>query len=136
MIELVKETLLKVKSDQNYVLLEGLVNSGKLIMEEDQLELRFMDEFFMVEKHIGEVVGIIGLQYNAEKHHIESHEVVYEEFPEPPQAPVKVKGEGDEEDEEEEKPAEEEEEGEEKLPKFKVEDYKWTVTDRKPRNLP
>ena len=60
-IDLVKDTLMSIKTDQNFVLLEGLVNSGKLIMEDDQLELRYMDEFFMVEKHIGEVIGVIGL---------------------------------------------------------------------------
>ena len=44
--------------------------------------------------------------------------------------PVKAKA----EDEEEEQPPAEEEE--QKKPAFKPEDYKWTVTDRKPKNLP
>ena len=89
-----------------------------------------MDELFMIEKHIGEVQAIVGLQFNSEKEYIEDYEIQYEEFPEPEQVPVKVKA----EDEEEEQPPAEEEE--QKKPAFKPEDYKWTVTDRKPKNLP
>ena len=49
----------------------------------------------------------------------------------------KVKGEGEEGEEgEEEQPPAEEEEGEDKKPKFNVEDHQWTVTNRKPKNLP
>jgi hypothetical protein len=29
--------------------------------EDDRLELRFMDELFMIEKHIGEVQAVVGL---------------------------------------------------------------------------
>ena len=43
-------------------MLEGFCNSGKLDSKEESLQLRFMDEFFAIEKTIGEVVGVIGLQ--------------------------------------------------------------------------
>ncbi len=45
----------------------------------------------------------------------------------------KPKAEGEEGEEQEEEPPED---GEEKKPLFKIEDYKWTVTDKKPRNFP
>ena len=86
----------------------------------------------MIEKQIGEVQAIIGLQFNSEKEYIEEYEIQYEEFPEPEVATVKQKGDGEEE-EEEQPPAEEEEK---KEPAFKIEDKRWTVTDRKPKNLP
>lgn len=59
-----------------------------------------MDELFMIEKHIGEVQAIIGLQFNSEKEYIEEYEVQYEEFPEPEPLPEKSKVEGEEDEEE------------------------------------
>jgi len=59
-----------------------------------------MDELFMIEKQIGEVQAIIGLQFNSEKEYIEEYEIQYEEFPEPEVATVKQKGDGEEEEEE------------------------------------
>jgi hypothetical protein len=44
-------------------------------------------------------------------------------------------GEGEEPEAAEEPPAEGDD-GEKKKPAFKVEDWKWTVTDRRPKNLP
>ena len=41
--------------------MEGFCNSNKLINDDDKLELRYMDEFFKIEKNIGEVIAIIGL---------------------------------------------------------------------------
>lgn len=64
-------------------MIEGLCNSNKLILEEDKLELRFMDELFMVEKHIGDVCSVIGLQFHYDKDKEDENEIVYEEFPEP-----------------------------------------------------
>lgn len=60
-IDLIKHTINKVKKQQRYILLEGFCNSGKLIFDDDRLELRYMDELFMIEKQIGEVQAIIGL---------------------------------------------------------------------------
>jgi len=129
-VDLIKHTVQQVRRGQRFILLEGFCNSGKLIFDDDRFELRYMDELFMIEKHIGEVQAIVGLQFISEKEYIEDYEIQYEEFPEPEQVPVKVKG----EDEEEEQPPAEEEE--QKKPAFKPEEYKWTVTDRKPKNLP
>jgi hypothetical protein len=131
-VELIRQTVAKVRTTQRYILLEGFCNSGKLILDDDKFELRHMDELFMIEKYIGEVQAVIGLQFNSEKEYIEEYEIRYEEFPEPEAVPEKVRGEGDEE--EEQPPAEEEEE--KKQPAFKIEDKKWTITDRKPKNLP
>lgn len=112
-----------MRRDQHYILLEGLCNSGKLVTDDDRLELRFMDEMFMIEKHIGEIQAVVSLQFNYEKEYTEEHEVQYEEFPEPEPVPVreKVEGEEDEQEQEPEAPAEDDEEN--KAPKFKPEDY-------------
>lgn len=83
-IQLVKQTIDSVTDYYQFILLEGLCNSQKLIFDDDRLELRFMDEFFMIEKNIGEVQAIIGLQFNYEKEHFEEEEIEYEQFPEPP----------------------------------------------------
>lgn len=55
-VELVCHTIAQQRRpSQSFILLEGLCNSARLSGEEDRLELRFMDELFMIEKHIGEV---------------------------------------------------------------------------------
>ncbi len=109
-IQLIKETLAQVRTNQKYVIIEGLCNSSKLVKEDDKLELRYMDELFMLEKHIGEVCAIIGLQFNYEKELIEEHEIQYEAFPEEPVVEEKPKVEGEEGEEAEEQPPAEEEE--------------------------
>ena len=51
-----------------YLIIEGLCSSPSLLKEEeDKLELRLMDELFAVEKIIGEVQGVIGLQFKVQK---------------------------------------------------------------------
>jgi hypothetical protein len=72
--------------------------------------------------------------YNLEDADLEDKEIVWEQFPEKEEKVVVKKAEGDEEEEAEQPPPEDEEEN--KKPKFNVEDHKWTVTDRKPKNLP
>lgn len=42
-----------------------------------------MDELFMVEKYIGEVCSVIGLQFILEKDKEDEHEIEYEQFPDP-----------------------------------------------------
>jgi hypothetical protein len=116
-------------------MIEGFCNSGKLIFDDDRLELRYMDELFMIEKYIGEVQSVIGLQFNAEREYIEEYEIEYESFPEPEVVEVKKRGEGEEgEEQQEEQPPVDGEET--KKPAFRVEDWRWTITDRKPKNLP
>lgn len=123
---------------QSFILLEGMCNSGRLPVEEDRLELRFMDELFMIEKHIGEVQAVVGLQFETEKEYTEENEIEYEVFPDPEPVAVAKKpvGEDGEEVEAEPEAAADGDDGEKKKPAFKVEDWKWTVTDRKPKNLP
>jgi len=81
-VELIKETIKDKRTNQKFILIEGFCNSGKLLNEDDRLELRFMDELFCIEKHIGDVVAIIGLQFHIEKDAIDDAEIVYEEFEE------------------------------------------------------
>jgi len=44
------------------------------------MELRLMDELFAVEKNIGEVQAVIGLQFNSEKEYIDEEEIEYLKF--------------------------------------------------------
>lgn len=125
-IELLKHTLSQVRtSTQRYVLLEGLCNSSRLVGTDDRLELRLMDELFAVERNLGEVQAVIGLQFNSEKEYIDEDEVEFEQF--------------DLDSSREDQPAAEGEEGGEVIKKkpaaFRPEDWKWTATDRRPRNL-
>jgi hypothetical protein len=140
-VELVCTTIAQQRRPyQSFILLEGLCNSGRLVSEEDRLALRFMDELFMIEKHIGEVQAIVGLQFESEREYIDENEVEYEVFPEPEIVEVKKKPAGGEDGEEAEAepeaPADGGDDGEKKKPAFKVEEYKWTVSDRRPKNLP
>lgn len=54
-MELLKETIAKLSTNQKYVIIEGMCNTNKLFEENDKLELRFMDEFFEIEKNIGDI---------------------------------------------------------------------------------
>lgn len=58
-----------------------------------------MDEFFNIEKSIGEVVAVIGLQFNYEKEYIEDNEIEYESFPEPEVVVIKKPVDGEDEEE-------------------------------------
>lgn len=60
-VEVIKNVISTQRTTQKYILLEGMINNGKLSNEEDKLEQRYMDELLLTEKHIGEVVAIIGL---------------------------------------------------------------------------
>jgi len=132
-MNLLRETVASKKTNQKYVLLEGLCNSLKLAGIDDQLELRFMDEFFSIEGILGEVKAIIGLQFHEEPEYIRDDQIEWEKFPEQPVVAEKPKP---AEGEEEEPPAEEEGDGEKKAPAFKKEDFQWTVSNRKSKNLP
>lgn len=135
-LDIIAETIQQKRTNQAYVLVEGLCNHHKLVSEEDKLSLRLMDEFFRIEKKLGKVYGVIGLQFESEKEFIDENEVEKHKFPEPEEPVVQeAKPEGEEGEEEAEAPPAEE--GEEpKEPTFKPEDYEWTVTDKKPMNLP
>lgn len=122
--ELLKSTINEKRTDQNYVLLEGLCNSAKLASEDDKLETRLMDEFQNIEKELGTVAAIVGLQFA-----LESDSKLNEDKEIEWNQPV-------EEAPKDEAPKEEgEEEAAPKKPTFKVSDYKWSMSNRKPRNL-
>jgi len=72
-----------------------MINNGKLSNDEDRLEQRYMDELLLTEKHIGEVVAVIGLQYEYEKEYTEDHEIEWIKF-EPKAEPEKKEPELDE----------------------------------------
>lgn len=50
---------------------------------DDKYELRLMDEFFDIQKHIGEVAAVIGLQFSYEPEIIEEKELEFEKFEAP-----------------------------------------------------
>uniref|UniRef100_A0A7S3CSN3 Uncharacterized protein n=1 Tax=Strombidium rassoulzadegani TaxID=1082188 RepID=A0A7S3CSN3_9SPIT len=131
---MIRETISEKRSNQKYVILEGMCNSTHLSDFNDQLELRFMDELFKIEKIIGEVEAIISFQYQLEQYFTSEDKLVYEQFPDPP--PVEEKPKPAEGEEEEEQAPPEEDDGEKKAPAFKPEMYNWTVSDRNPKNLP
>lgn len=133
-IELLRQTIAAKRSNQQFILLEGMCNNGKLAKENDKLTLRYMDELFQIEKHIGEVNAVISLQNAAEAS--QWNDDKWEEFEEPPKPEPKQK-QLNEEGEEMEEEAEAAEEGEEpKKPAWNPADYKWTVSNRRAKNLP
>ena len=95
--------------------------------EEDKMELRFMDEYFAIEQHIGEVQAVIGLQFTYEPEELDSKDTEYEEFKEEA-APEEVKKDDD-------PPADD-------TPpvtgetQYKKENFTWTKSNGKYRNLP
>ena len=93
-----------------------------------------MDELSLIEKMIGEVAGVISLQFKAEETQWKDEE--WEEFPEPEVVEKPEKKEG--EDEEEEPPADnnEDEDGDAKKNAFNPAEFKWTISNGRPKNLP
>jgi hypothetical protein len=116
------------------VLLEGLFNNQKLDKESDRLSLRFMDELFLIEKKIGEVTSIVSLQYSEEETNFKEEK--WEIFEPKVVVVKKVKVEGEDGEEEAEPEPVAEEEDANKAPKFDPSEFKWTVTDRRTKNLP
>jgi hypothetical protein len=114
-MQLLKETIAEKRTNQKFVLLEGLCNSQKLSELDDQLELRFMDELFQIEATVGEVAAIIGLQFLEEPEFLSDDQIEYEKFPEPVVEEEKPKT-GDEDGEEEPAEAAPEDGGEAKAP--------------------
>ena len=112
-----------------------MFNSFKLREEDDQLELRMMDEFIAIEKYVGEIKGIIGLQFLEQSEFAQSEQIEFLDKEEAPKKKTVINDEGEEVEVEEEEKAPEEEE-EQAKPKFKPEDFKWTMSNRNQRNLP
>jgi hypothetical protein len=94
-----------------------------------------MDELFRIEKDIGSIFGIISLQYNMEQTLFVDEK--WEEFAEVVVAEKPAKRFDEEGNEIPEEPvAAAGEDGEAKAPKFNPADHKWTITNRRARNLP
>ena len=105
----------------------------KLKDEDDQLEVRLMDELMMIEDKLGEVAGMIGLQFQFISDEVKDSDIEWLKFEEKPKVekiPV-LNEEGEEVPQEEEAPVEEEQK-----PSFKPQEYQWTDTDRLQKNLP
>ena len=134
MIKLIQRKIKQTRTDQKYILIEGICNSGKLAEAENRLELRFMDEFFAIEQNIGEVAAVINLTAQEEPVDFNKEEQVEEPVveEEKEEAPAEA-AEGEEAPEE---PAENAEEGEAKAPAWSHTKFRWTVTNGRPRNLP
>lgn len=132
-MELLKATIATKRTDQKFVLLEGMCNQAKLTNEDDQMQMRHMDELFQIESQLGEVKGIIALQFNYEEELANEQaadadgeeEEVYEQMQPVPEEEPQPEGEGEGEGDA----------AAEKKPTFKPELYKWTVTNRKPKSL-
>lgn len=135
-IQLVQQKIAESKTNQKFVLLEGLCNSNKLSNANSQLELRFMDEFFSIEKNIGEVSAVISLSDKEDK---TTFEVGNDDIQEPIEE-VKEEAKKADVDEDgnpiDDPPADDNNPDEEKKPAWKPTDYRWTLTNGKARNLP
>lgn len=59
----IKECIAEKRTNQAYVLLEGMCNHKKLANEDDQMEVRYMDEFFALEELVAKVGAVISLGY-------------------------------------------------------------------------
>jgi len=135
-IQLVQQKIAESRTNQKFVLLEGLCNSNKLSNANSQLELRFMDEFFSIEKNIGEVSAVISLSDKEDK---TTFEVGNDDIQEPIEE-VKEEAKKADVDEDgnpiDDPPADDANPDEEKKPVWKPTDYRWTLTNGKARNLP
>ena len=129
-VTLLQQKIAEARTDQRFILLEGFCNSGKLDKKQS-LQLRNMDEFFAIERDIGEVVGVIGLQNEKMPTTFQPESI--EEKVEEEVKEVAPKTGDDEED-----PAENQSAAgdDKKVPSWKPTDYKWTVTNGKSKNLP
>lgn len=96
----------------------------------DTLEMRLMDEFFAIEKAVGDVKAVFSLQNQEESTVIDSASFEKIQFTEEEKEAMKPKApaEGDE------PPAEDG--GEPKPPAWCATDFEWTMTNNKPTNLP
>lgn len=124
-MDLLKDTIGKLSTNQKYVIIEGMCNTNKFFENDDKLELRFMDEFFAIEQNIGDISAIIGLQNEYEPQEVDQKDIkMLKDIPEPV---VEAPKDGDEPPADGEAPKE---------APMKLGDYKWTDTCGKYRNLP
>jgi len=137
-MELLSQTIAEKRTNQRYILIEGLCNSNKLASEDDQLSLRFMDEIFAIEKFLGEVNSVVSLTFCKEEQP-EASATKFEEFEEEEvvEKVVKLDEDGNPIVEEEAAP----EEGEVKKVVFNPKEFVgegkngWTISDKQSKNL-
>jgi len=60
-MDLINHTITQNRTNQKYIILEGVCNSIKLSNDIDKFELRLQDELNDVEQNIGEIQSMIGL---------------------------------------------------------------------------
>lgn len=136
-MEMISQTVAERRTNQRFIMIEGLCNSGKLACEDAKLNLRFMDEFFQIEKCLGEVTAVVSLTFEKEAMHLEG-DYEKEEFEVPEEAVKEVKPAGEGEDEEEPveaAPDADGEEGEGKVEKFDPSKFTWTKSNKHSKNL-
>ncbi len=92
-----------------------------------------MDEMFQIEKNIGEITAVIGLQYQAEPTTFTDDQ--WEEFAEPEVVEKKARV-VNEEGEEEVEVVPEPEGDQPKVPSWNPAEFKWTISNRRAKNLP
>jgi len=92
-----------------------------------------MDEMFQIEKNIGEIAAVIGLQYTTEPTTFTDDQ--WEEFAEPEVKETKARV-VNEDGEEEAEPVPEPEGDEPKGPSWNPAEFKWTISNRRAKNLP
>ena len=132
-MQLVQRRIAETRTNQRFILLEGFCNSSKLESETQRLQLRYMDEFFAIERNIGEIVGVIGLQNEKESNVFEVTNEMWEEPQAEEEKEEKPKAEGDDDENQEEAAPED---GEAKAPAWNPRKYRWSLTNGKSKNLP
>ena len=65
-MDLLDSVIKEKRTDEQFVLLEGLMTNSKLTDDDDKLEHRLMDEFLEIERNIGTIAAVIGLQFHYE----------------------------------------------------------------------
>lgn len=83
--ELVNNTIRQRWTNQKFIILEGLINSQNLALEDDQMQIREMDEFFAIEHYIGKVTGILSMQTQEQPLVTDPSQITYHKFPVPEQ---------------------------------------------------
>ena len=106
MLKLLKEAIARTRTHEQFIVLEGILNSHKLLHKEDRLEVRPMDELFVLDKEIGAIRSIISF---TKEEYDKTEEDRKAEFPPPkPVVQVEVKKVSTEDEPQEEAPPEEE----------------------------
>lgn len=62
-MEMLQSTITQMRTNQRFILIEGLCNSSKLASEDDKLSLRFMDELFAIEKYLGSINSVVSFTF-------------------------------------------------------------------------